>query len=209
MQKLKVFDDTFKCSNRSIQFAKDTINEIFNRIANEDVRLTNEYETRDTLEVVATRWELVDVIAGSFYEAGVDKHMFQAFIEMVTRPDHVEMIGPFVIDDYVDAFVQLGRLIESITVENIESRQHIITFPKLHCFTSIQFMLRDYTVDAICTMRSCNALKNFMNDACLTTLMANMVLHYVRDSYIMDARKVNVIMQIGSLHLFKSDLKKV
>ena len=84
-----------------------------------------------------------------------------------------------------------------------QTRRAVINFPSIHCFESIQCLLRGFECIITVNMRSCNAYKNLMNDAYLAYLVSRKILSWV------SAVGCSMIMNIGSLHLFKEDINNV
>lgn len=124
----------------------------------------------------------------------------------VLHPDFA--IGSYIVSHYSDAFAQLKELISSINNQNIESRQFIVKFDKAHCFQSIQFLIREKHVIAICNMRSCNYIENFFTDAFIVGDMAQQVADKITILY-GDTPEIAVCMHIGSLHIFRDKVDVV
>lgn len=168
--------------------------------------LTFGIETSSTRELIGERVVVsnggYDEIAKSYAADGniVLKLLYCSIAKKVTKA------GPFLTHHYFDMFKQLSGICNYIKgsmndqPEVLESRQFIIKFEPKHCFQSMQFLLRGDTVYIISNMRSCNFKKNLLYDVLLSALCANMVKQIVQ------AKGICVIMNIGSLHIFKEDI---
>jgi len=108
-------------------------------------------------------------------------------------------IGPYIISHYHAMFIQLNDILNEVE-KDPESRRFVIGFDKLHCFQSIQFLIRLGKVYTIVTMRSCNFIDNFMIDMFLALYCAREV---AKKS---NAQLIDFTMNIGSLHIFKKDI---
>lgn len=110
-------------------------------------------------------------------------------------------IGPYIASYYWDLFNQAREIgTQLITgMQGQESRQLVISFPKLHCFQSIQILLRHNAINVITTMRSCNYDENFMTDI----FISYMVGEVIRSCSGCTTNHINVMMSIGSLHIYK------
>lgn len=124
-----------------------------------------------------------------------------------------EEIKPYIISDYADILPQIVSIVNSIDKceKPIQSRQFIITFKPLHCFQSIQFLIRSSGITVISAMRSCNFIDNFWIDLYLSYSLGELLLQMLKVgdvgnknlSNVCTNPKVCVIMNIGSLHIFK------
>ena len=90
----------------------------------------------------------------------------------------------------------------SILLNDICSRQGVAYFKELHCFLSIQFLVRDGKLVAIANMRSCNCVENLRMDTMITILFAYRVKAILSSKYEIND-KIDVFMNIGSLHIFE------
>lgn len=110
-------------------------------------------------------------------------------------------VGPYIASYYWDLFEQARRLAWTMksNAKPIESRQLMITFMKSHCFQSIQVLFRNGTIHLIATMRSCNYEANFMNDL----FICYNVGQVIRGVMGCTNSPINVMMNIGSLHIYK------
>jgi len=125
-----------------------------------------------------------------------------------------EEMGPYKSQYYNGMLSQLRSICEHVTCENKESRQFVIEFMPLHCFESIQLMLRQTPygknfITVIANMRSCNVEANFIIDSYFAAFCGHefekaCLLNRVIDS----CELVIVNMNFGSLHIFKSEVDK-
>ena len=92
---------------------------------------------------------------------------------------------------------------EQFTVDCVETRRAVIQFPEMHCFESIQIIVRGKHLIITTNMRSCNAYKNLMNDAYLAYRVAQKVVAGF------GIEECTMTMNIGSLHIFEEDVDNV
>ena len=86
----------------------------------------------------------------------------------------------------------------------VATRRAVFQFPGTHCFDSIQVLIRDGGVIVTVNMRSCNAYKNLMCDIFLAQRLAVEAVEGLKLK-----GDMHIIVNIGSLHLFKEDIKNV
>ena len=91
-------------------------------------------------------------------------------------------IGPYITEKYFLLIPELKAAVDQLKNDCEETRRAVITFPKEHCFQSIQFLVRENTINVVCFMRSCDAVKNLPCDAWLCYKLADMFA-YVLSSF--------------------------
>lgn len=159
-------------------------------------------ETADTVELVGVRVEYKNTTAMTILHASLAGTSVEDFYNIVSMASNLKKatIGPYITEHYFDMFRQLAVIEDDIRFKrkNAESRQFVISFERLHCFQSIQFLIRGNTIFAIANMRSCNAKDNLAMDAALVAYCAQRI----RSTGWQDA-EIHVIMNIGSLHIFR------
>ncbi len=160
-------------------------------------------ETPTTFEAVGAHFKLKDLDDNFFKELGLN--MVDAY-NIVKYATHCEetSVGPYIISHYVDMFKQLENLSEVITEGDIWSRQYVIQFPAIHCFQTIQFLFRGNEVHVVVNMRSCNFRKNFLMDVFLSYYCGITLAQAIEEKYKCTMDRIHVIMNIGSLHIFKN-----
>jgi hypothetical protein len=112
-------------------------------------------------------------------------------------------LGAYKVSHYISMFWQLDNLTRVMTGANKESRQFVITFPATHCFQGMQFLFRGEELIVITTMRSCNLEVNFVTDCYLSYAAARLLQKRAHELWPCSAQTIRVIMNIGSLHVFK------
>lgn len=83
------------------------------------------------------------------------------------------------------------------------TRRAVFSFPASHCFDSIQVLIRGGEVITTVNMRSCNAYKNLICDLYLAHRLTCKVLEDF------NWKSKSIVANIGSLHIFKEDIKHV
>ena len=140
------------------------------------------------------------------------KHIFEIsdkfekeFVEAIcTMNDKV--IGPYQTEKYLFLLPALKKAVKQLKDDCTETRRCTIVFPSEHCFQSIQFLIRENTVNVVCFMRSCDAVKNLPYDIWLCSKLADMFSYYVEGS---PYKCHKITMMFGSLHIYKKDLSHV
>lgn len=163
-------------------------------------------ETSDTYEAIGVSLALTDVKESLFHDERIvelsnfNHDKVQSFLDHAAKGSDTT-IGPYTSSFYFDMFNQLFELAGKIENGNVplDSRQLVIQFPKLHCFQSIQILIRGQEITVISNMRSCNYEDNFVTDVYLTYTLGKML----RNLCGYTNHKIHVIMHIGSLHIFK------
>ena len=137
----------------------------------------------------------------------LDSEITDAFVEAICKFE-TKQVGPFSTDKYIFLVPAVKSAVAQIKEDCNETRRAVIQFPKEHCFQSIQFLLRDNTIHIVCSMRSCNAVKNLPYDIWLCYFLADMFSHYLHETTgIRPYPTYKLKMLIGSLHVFKKDVK--
>jgi hypothetical protein len=113
-----------------------------------------------------------------------------------------KVLGVYKIEKYIDAFQQLEGLMAKLSKADIESRQLIVQFEPIHCFQTIQLLVRRKQIFVICNMRSCNFKVNYLTDVYIAYFMG-VLLQWRLKELKCTTPQINVIMNVGSLHIFK------
>ena len=159
------------------------------------------HATPTTFEAVGAHFKLKDLDDSFFKELGLNMVDAYNIVKYATYGEETS-VGPYIISHYVDMFKQLENLSDVITEGNIWSRQHVIQFPAIHCFQSIQFLFRDNEANVVVNMRSCNYRKNFLMDVFLSYYCGITLAKAIEEKYKCTMDRIHVIMNIGSLHIF-------
>lgn len=131
------------------------------------------------------------------------------FIEAVCK-FQPKTIGPYITEKYFLLIPALKAAVDQLKDDCQETRRAVINFPKEHCFQSIQFLVRENTINAVCFMRSCDAIKNLPYDAWLCYKLADMFGYYMNETLKESPYKCyKVTMMFGSLHVYKEDVSNV
>lgn len=158
------------------------------------------HETPTTFEAVGVQAALMDASDSDFPQD--IKQECDRLLKYISGGQTDKAVGPYIVSHYIDMIKQLGELLHKILLEDEWSRQHIISFPKKHCFQYIQFLIRGNNVHVLANMRSCDFEKNFVHDLYLSyycgKVIAELLGLLVKKRY-----TVNVLMTIGSLHIYK------
>lgn len=165
-------------------------------------------QTSTTYELICPQIQFMELSDKAFEEMGLDLGTAYSIVSNAISGNDKVIIGPYQIHAYVDMFKQLEQLKKSINRENCESRQFIIRFGRLHCFQTIQILIRDNEVFAVANMRSCCFDTHLLTDAFMTYMCGVYVADEIFDKGVTggESLKVNVIMNIGSLHIFKDEV---
>ena len=174
-----------------------------------------ENDTDRTFELAAARIDFPDMSVAVLKKMG-DNSMLDFDIADATRVVTYaafgakdKTIGVYDINYYLLAFEQLKEIADNLTIDNMESRQFIIKFDKIHCFQDIHILIRNDKVKVITNMRSCNLQRNFLTDAYISYIIGFTVMQRMKQIYMNSksckqvTKNVDVIMNIGSLHIFK------
>lgn len=163
-------------------------------------------ETETTYEAINVRVSLggVDVMLFQYADLieflGFNHGKAQDFVWHAIKGSDVT-VGPYIASYYWDAFEQARQIGSQLLSgeQSYESRQLIIGFPKIHCFQNIQILFRHNAINVIANMRSCNYEVNFMTDLYICYMVAEVLMCACRCT----KRQINVMMNIGSLHIYK------
>ena len=136
---------------------------------------------------------------------GISDEFEKEFIEAICTMQE-KVVGPYQTDKYLFLIPELKVAAKQLTEDCMETRRCTIVFPREHCFQSIQFLLRENTVNVVCFMRSCDAIKNLPYDIWLCSKLADMLSLYIEGSPYKCHR---IKMMFGSLHIYKKDLPHV
>lgn len=166
------------------------------------------HQTPTTFEAVGVSIKFENVDEVLFKELGLKLYDGYAIMGHLIRGDTDMVIGPYKINQYIDMYNQLNSLSDDITEVDIWSRQFIISFPPIHCFQSIQFLFRGSEVTVIINMRSCNFKENFLMDMFIGYYCGLTLAQTAEENNKCTIDKIHVIMNIGSLHIFKETLKE-
>ena len=120
-----------------------------------------------------------------------------------------KQIGPYITEKYFHIIPSIKEAVKQFKVDCFETRRCVIDFPEEHCFRSIQFLIRDNTINVVCFMRSCDAIKNLPKDMWLCSKMADMLSYYINRTLGLHPYKYQKIkMMFGSLHVYTKDLNE-
>lgn len=172
-------------------------------------------------DVTPTTYELLGVCMAfdnmsfkDLVDGGLDVALAHKLHEAFIKEDVTAVCDHYVMADYSRMFVDLHKIltrIEWADFDDIYNRQMIIQFPADHCVQYMQFLVRSLdresiTLFAINNMRSCNFEYNFLPDAYIAYMCAHAISEKIMRAHYVHT-KINVVMQIGSLHIFKKDVE--
>ena len=130
------------------------------------------------------------------------------FVEAICKFQK-KKLGPYITEKYFNIIPGLQAAADQLLDDCIETRRAVVEFPKDHCFQSVQFLVRENTINVVCFMRSCDAIKNLPHDAWLCYKMADLFAYFIHNrTNLMKDRPYKchkVTMMFGSLHVFKDD----
>ena len=181
----------------------DSLIERLKRGANE-VNGTYEFVGKGLKTKLITTEEIIDMFK-------LDTVMLNDFIKAISNFEETK-VGPYITEKYFLLIPDLKAAVSQLKLDCKESRRCVITFPKEHCFQSIQFLVRENTINVVCFMRSCDAIKNLPYDLWLCSFLADMFAKYMEDSAISNEKPYkfhSITMSFGSLHVYKEDLSNV
>lgn len=139
----------------------------------------------------------------------IDDDFKEKFINSLFENIKTE-IGPYITEKYLFLLPTLKASMLQLKLDCNETRRCVISFPPEHCFQTIQFLLRENTVNVVCYMRSCDAVKNLPYDMWLCSFLADLYSDYCKDVLNKKVYKVyKITMMFGSLHIYKEDIKDV
>lgn len=114
-----------------------------------------------------------------------------------------KQIGPYDTSKYFNVISGTNAACDQFTIDSIDTRRAVVTFPPEHCFQSIQFLVRGGKIIIVCNMRSCDAIKNLLFDAYICMGLSNLVSKRVFGH--INLGPTDLYMHFGSLHVFKED----
>lgn len=167
-------------------------------------------DVNDTFEITGEKVDVMladtDTIKDIFKVSDEFEH---EFLESICKFNN-KTIGPYITEKYFNLVPSLKVASEQFKKDCIETRRAVITFPKEHCFQSIQFLFRDNTINIVCYMRSCDAIKNLPYDVWLCHKLADMLSYYLTDLLgVHPYKRHKLTMMFGSLHAYKEDVEHV
>ena len=171
------------------------------------------FDVNGTYELIGKKVELAFMTTDRLKEMlDVDNEFEREFVEAISTFDS-KKIGPYITSKYFTLIPSVKKAVKQMKIDCNETRRAVIKFPEEHCFQTIQFILRDNTVNVICYMRSCDAIKNFKYDAWLCSFLGDVFKHEfekIMDDVDLAPYLYNkVTMFFGSLHAYKEDIKDV
>ena len=163
-----------------------------------------------TYELVGTKVDFMLAETNSIKEIlNISDEFETEFIEAICKFQE-KTIGPYITEKYFLLVPELKVAVDQLKSDCNETRRAVITFPKEHCFQSIQFLVRENTINVVCFMRSCDAIKNLPHDAWLCYKLADMFACYMNETVEENPYKCHKLtMMFGSLHVFKEEIKNV
>ena len=165
---------------------------------------------KDTYELVGEMLEFPLVDTNSLIDMlELDRTVVNGFSWAIANFKDLKL-GPFDTSKYFSIIPSIKKCIAQIKDDSNETRRCVIHFPEEHCFQSIQFLVRENTVNVVCFMRSCNAIKNLPYDIWLCSFLADIFGKHYEDVTGERPYQANKIkMMFGSLHVFREDAKDV
>lgn len=168
------------------------------------------YETNGTYEFVGKGLKTSLIKTEDIIEMfNLDKAILNEFVKSITWFE-TKRVGPYQTDKYFLLLPDLKEAFSQLKVDNPESRRCVINFPKEHCFQSIQFLVRENTINVVCFMRSCDVIKNLPYDIWLCSFLADKFGSLMSAAMFSNPYTSHKItMSFGSLHVYKEDLSNV
>lgn len=160
------------------------------------------FKTKTTNEHTCFHAAFMNVSDEALAMAGLDLKKAYELYGLILNEATEASRGPYKVSKYIDMFRQVAQIAVVLKHNAIdtESRQLVIQFEKLHCFQSIQLLLRGNSIIVETHMRSCNFDKNFLMDLFLSYSCALRLSKLLKG--IFTFTQIHVIMNIGSLHSF-------
>lgn len=165
------------------------------------------YGSKTTHELIGIQIKLKHVTEAQLKAAGLD--MDVAALISTTAFNEIGMqIESYKTAVYFDLFKDIRYIVKHIRdqVSGFDkTRQCIVIFKAIQCFTSIQFIVREHKLTVITNMRSCNFAVNLLIDIYISYFCGKLIKSALED-VIEDRYQINdicVIMNIGSLHIIK------
>lgn len=185
-------------------YCKENYDTLLKQLVKEGNEVNSTYELLS--QMISTRLITTNEIIDMF---NLDPIILNRFITAITTFDK-DVIGPYITEKYFLIFPALKDAVVRLKDDCLETRRCVIQFPKEHCFQAIQFLIRDNTVNVVCYMRSCDAIKNLPYDLWLCSALADMFSRYTCELTGVNTYKEHKInMVFGSLHVYKEDIKDV
>lgn len=177
----------------------DLLNKV-NCIRNEI--LENGISTINTVEIQNSNNSFIKIKDEDFndYNGVEDLSLIYNYIQENIEND-TRVVGHYIIDKYTFLNKELDYVINRFEENSKETRQAIISFPREHCFESIQFLYRQNKLITIVNMRSCNFEANFVGDIYLAFRLSKTVVSRAK----LDTKQIDIHINIGSLHIFDYD----
>lgn len=168
------------------------------------------FDVKGTYELVGMKVDIMLASTKTIKEIlNVSDEFEKEFIESICKFDP-KIIGPYITEKYFMLMPALKATVDQLKDDCGETRRAIITFPREHCFQSIQFLVRENTINVVCFMRSCDAIKNFPYDAWLCYKLADMFAYYMNETLEESPYKCHKLtMMFGSLHVYQEDIANV
>lgn len=183
---------------------KEDYRKLIEKLVKEGLDINSTYELigHDIRARVTSTEEIIDIFE-------LDKDVINGFVKAISNFDATK-IGPYITEKYFLLMPSLKDAVLQLKLDSMGSRRCVITFPKEHCFQSIQFLVRENTIHVVCFMRSCDVVKNLPYDMWLCSFLADVFANYIEKT----TNKTlythhNITMYFGSLHVFKEDLDNV
>lgn len=166
------------------------------------------YDVNGTYEFIGKGLKTIPMTTSDIIELfNLDKGILDRFVKAISNFESTK-VGPYITEKYFLLVPDLKEAVMQLNLDNQGSRRCVITFPKEHCFQSIQFLVRDKTIHVVCFMRSCDAIKNLPYDMWLCSFLADMFSYYMEDKA-KPYKHHYITMSFGSLHVYKEDLMNV
>ena len=166
-------------------------------------------EVNDTYELVCEKYSFMGTTTGIKDIFSIDDAFEYNFLHAISTFNDVT-IGPYVMNKYFLLIPELRKAMHCLINDCKESRRCVMKFPEEHCFQSIQFLVRENTVNVGCYMRSCNAIENFGYDMWICSILADMFKKFYNDLFGEELYEFHKIeMVVGSMHLFVKDKGKI
>lgn len=188
-------------NNRKVLLSKQHYNELIEEIKKSGDEVVNTLEVCGaTCFTSSTTKEIKEMF-------GISDEFESEFMNAISTFEK-KSIGPYITEKYFHILPGIKEAFKHMFHDCYKTRRFVVDFPEDHCFRSVQFLFRDNTINVVCFMRSCDAIKNLPYDMWLCSVMADIVSHYI-ERYT-DRRPYDyhfIKMMFGSLHVYKEDIK--
>lgn len=178
--------------------------ELINKITKQGLDVSGTYELSGVLLSIPTKTteEIKDIFEIT------DKEAYD-FVEAISTLQKKQM-GPYDTSKYFSLIPGVKEAARQLVEDCVETRRCVVKFPTEHCFQDIQFLVRENTVQVICYMRSCNAIKNLPFDIWICSFLADVFKDSLNKVSGTHPYKYHTIKMIfGSLHVFQEDMQYV